>query len=171
MEIISKIVSFNLKTFISDFEAWNYFFIERENLWLYLLFVDAVAFFIYIYLGTIYDIKKSSIQKKYIRKEYPIYKWIFLIHWYENIYKKVDRFWFDIAYRGFFIHWGLFGLVMGLAFFSKYFPFPDSVVAVCYVCHLAYMLIATVAHFLGTTYSSSGPWEFRDEKKYRKKNW
>ena len=166
MDLILKLISF-----IANFNAVEYFLVDRRNLVLYDIFSFYIGWEMIMYLGSIYDLKKSSKKKKYIAKEYPIYKRIFLIHWYENVYKKVDRFWFDLAYICFFVHLITFLIVTILPYLCKYYIDANLITAILYVVHVAYMLVILIVLILGSRFSPFGGVEFRDAKKYRRKNW
>ena len=95
-----KMKDFILKvfSFVAHFDGFE--FMYQNNVYaMYILFFALSVSAIKGYLSFIYGIKKSEKKDKYIRKEYNIFQRILLIHWYQNIYKKVDRFWFDIIYR------------------------------------------------------------------------
>lgn len=157
-------------SFIVDFDAPEYFS-QNSCLTQYFGFMIVACLCSRSYMSAIYSVKKSDEKKKYIRKAYPIYQRIFLVHWYKNIYKKVDRFWFDIAYWGYLIHLLLFIVVMLLTFLSRYIPVCNFVTGIIYSLHIAFIVVTVVLDILAFKIFSSNPGkEYPDEKKYCKKN-
>ena len=165
-DLVLKII-----TFLSNFDASVYFSQDRRLLQYFGIMILA-CLCARDYMSSIYDLKKSDEKKKYIRKEYPIYQRIFLIHWYQNIYKKVDRFWFDVAFWGYLTHILLFIVVMVLTFLTRYVPSLHFVVGTIYGVHVVLIVVTILLDLLAFRVFSSNPGrEYPDEKKYKKKNW
>ena len=167
-----KMEDFILKvfSFVTHFDGFEFMY-QNNAYAMYILFFALSVSMIKDYLGSIYGIKKSEKKDKYIRKECNIFQRILLIHWYQNIYKKVDRFWFDIIYRCYLVNLALFVLVMLLCLLCHYFDFLNMIAGIFYVVHCVYMAAVGIVYFLGTKHSPSGGVEFRCAKKYRGKKW
>lgn len=160
-----------LFNFITEFDAYGYFFQTRYVLLSYFVFLIFACDCARDYMFAIFSIKKSDDKIKYIRKEYPFYQRFFLIHMYKNVYKKVDRFWFDVAYRSYLAHMLLFVVVILLSVFSRFFSAWNPVVGVLFVIHIVFIVVSIVTERLGILISSYPGIEYHDEDKYRKKNW
>lgn len=160
-----------LITFLTNFDAPVYFSQDRHLLQ-YFGFMILACLCSRDYMSSIYDLKKSDEKKKYIRKEYPMYQRILLIHWYQNIYKKVDRFWFDVAFWGYLSHILLFLIVMALTLSARYAPLLHVVAGTIYGVHVVLIVVTILLDLLAFLVFSSNPGrEYPDEKKYKKKNW
>ena len=165
-----KSILFEIASFVSHFDGFE--FMYQSGMYVVHIFcVCFSSFLITLYLGFIYGIKKSEKKDKYIRKEYNIFQRILLIHWYQNIYKKVDRFWFDIIYRYYLVNLALFVLVMLLCLLCHYFDFLNMIAGILYVVHCVYMAAVGIVYFLGTKHSPTGGVELRCAKKYSGKKW
>ena len=160
-----------LITFLTNFDAPVYFS-QNRHLLQYFGFMILACLCARDYMSSIYDIKKSDEKKKYIRREYPMYQRIFLVHWYKNIYEKVDRFWFDVAYWGYLSHLLLFVVVIFLTFLSGFISGCNFLTGIIYSTHIVFIVVSVVLDILAFKIFSSNPGkEYPDEKKYRKKNW
>ncbi len=156
--------------FIADFDGWNYFYIER-NILEYITFSLLAFFCMFLYLGSVYVTKKSKKKLKYISQSYTIFQKILLIHYSQNLYKKIDRFWFDIVHKFYLLHLILFGLVLLLTILCHYFPAINLYTAIVFLIHCMLMALIIIAYFLGTKTSPTGGVRFRYPKKYDRKNW
>ena len=167
-----KMKDFILKvfSFVAHFDGFE--FMYQNNVYaMYILFFALSVSAIKGYLSFIYGIKKSEKKDKYIRKEYNIFQRILLIHWYQNIYKKVDRFWFDIIYRCYLVNLALFVLVMLLCLLCHYFDFLNVIAGILAVFHFFFILVVLIAHLFGTKDSPRGGRIYRGSEKYQRKNW
>ena len=156
--------------FVQSFDAW-YFFYSTRSILFYLFGVFFCTYTIMDYLGSIFALKKSDKKIKYIRKEYNIFQRILLQHWYQNIYKKVDRFWFNLIYKWYLLHLALFLSVIVFSLLSHYWKVCNTVDGILFVVHCVFMCITIIIHFLNTKISPNGGRELRCMKKYQRKNW
>lgn len=161
--LINKLIGF-----ILEFDAWNYLYANRMIL-AYLIFFAFTVFYIDSYLSSIFYIKKSKKKVKYIKKDYNFLQRIFLVHYHKNVYEKVDRFWFDIAYRLYLVNLILFMFIIGLSLISYFFTILNTIVGGLYVIHHIFMILIVIGFFIGTKHSPMGGVEFRDAKRYRSK--
>ncbi|MBQ1251706.1 MAG: hypothetical protein IIY02_02195, partial [Firmicutes bacterium] len=91
---------------------------------------------------------------------------------YQNIYKKVDRFWFDVAFWGYLIHILFFIVVMVLTFLARYVSSLHMIAGTIYSVHVVLIAVTILLDLLAFRVFSSNPGrEYPDEKKYKKKNW
>ena len=141
-ELLSKLISF-----ILNFDAWEYLYENRKIIG-HGIYVAFSIGFILTSLSFFYCIKKSEKKMKYIRKEYNIFQCILLIHWSQNLYKKVDRFWFDILHRCYLIHIFLFLIILILPFFCRYLPVLNPVTGAIYAFHVGYTAFVLIFYFL-----------------------
>ena len=165
-----KSVFLKIASFVTHFTGFKFMY-QSCIYGIYTFCFLLSGFMVMSYLGFIYGIKKSEKKDKYIRKEYNIFQRILLIHWYQNIYKKVDRFWFDIIYRCYLVNLALFVLVMLLCLLCHYFDFLNMIAGILYVVHCVYMAAVGIVYFLGTKHSPTGGVELRCAKKYSGKKW
>ena len=91
-ELFLKVASF-----VNSFDAWQFLYVKKMIL-VYLMAFGISGFWFVDYLGFIFYLKKSKKRLKYIRQDYNFFQKLLLIHWYQNVYEKVDRFWFEIVY-------------------------------------------------------------------------
>ena len=165
-----KSIFLKIASFVTHFDGFEFMY-QSGIYGIYTFCFLLSGFMVMSYLGFIYNIKKSQKKNKYIRKEYNIFQRILLIHWYQNIYKKVDRFWFDIIYRCYLASLALFVLVMLLCLLCHYFDFLNMIAGILAVFHFFFILVDLIAHLFGTKDSPRGGRMYRGAEKYQRKNW
>ena len=165
-ELFLKVASF-----VNSFDAWQFLYVEKMIL-VYLMALGISGFGIVDYLGFIFYLKKSKKRLKYIREEYNFFQKLLLIHWYQNVYEKVDRFWFEIVYRCYLIHLFLFVSILILSVLSHYIPSLNYATGIVFVVHCGYMaVVCFIYFFIATKYNPAGGVMLRCAEKYQGKKW
>ncbi len=157
--------------YILNFNAWYILFTERLGLVYLILFIMSV-WGMEDYLGTLYSVKKSEKAMKIIAKQYNIIQRFLLIHYYQNVYKKVDRLYFNFVYKAYIFNLCLFFICVLSVMLSLRFAVFNQISCIILIFHAVIMLLSIIIDFFATRCSPLGGREYRVEAKYRgKKNW
>lgn len=166
-----KEVILKIALFVDSFDAWQFLYVEKKIL-VYLMAFGISDFCIVGYLGYIFSVKKSKKKLRYIRENYNFLQKLLLIHWYQNVYEKVDRFWFEIVYRCYLIHLFLFASTLILSVLSHYTTTLNYIIGIVFVVHFGYMVVAFLIYsFIATKHSPTGGIMWRCSEKYQGKKW
>ena len=166
-----KEVILKIALFVDSFDAWQFLYVKKKIL-VYLMAFGISDFCIVGYLGYIFSVKKSKKKLRYIRQNYNFLQKLLLIHWYQNVYEKVDRFWFEIVYRGYLIHLSLFASTLILSVLSHYIQTLNFAAGIVFVVHCGYMAaVCFIYFFIATKYNPAGGIMLRCAEKYQGKKW
>lgn len=144
-----KSIFLKIASFVTHFTGFEFMY-QSGIYGIYTFCFLLSGFMVMSYLGFIYGIKKSEKKDKYIRKEYNIFQRVLLWHWYQNIYKKVDRFWFNLIYRWYLLHLALFLSVIVFSLLSRYWKVCNTIDGILFVVHCVFICITIITHFLNT---------------------
>lgn len=154
-----------------NFNAFSSLFLEKKVI-AFIIFNCLSISCIVDYLGTIFEIKKSYKATKIIAKKYKVWQRIWLIHYYENVYRKVDRLYFNFVYHFYHVYLIVMLLVIVCAFVSIVVPIFNQITFALICVNVILWFLTVIVYFLATKGSPLGGVEFRSEAKYRgKKNW
>lgn len=157
--------------YVIEFNAYNFMIGEK----MLVVFVIINAFglsSIISYLGYIYSIKKSYKATKIIAKKYKIWQRIWLVHYNENVYRKVDKSAFNFIYHVYHVHLITVIVTVFALLFSIKFNFFNEITCILFYLSMLLAMIENAVYIFATRTSPLGGAEFRSEAKYRgKKNW
>lgn len=154
--------------FILTYDAWS-FMIENRKMVLYIMALLFAMFFKFLYIETIFSIKKNGKTEKRIRKKYTYFQRVFLIYAKNNINGNVNRFWFDVVYLAYICDWILCFFVIISTLLSHFFAIINIVSAITFLVHALSIGIFFIIFCCSIVASPMGGSEFRSEKKYRRR--